>query len=245
MISSHVNSLVEDLETTLDLLNNLMAELREVEAKAGPFPRIDELLKALSGRQDLNKLPKLLLTAYSEVSAALGGIRLSREAIQSQAIDQLRVTHTKLAEVSSHTEDAATAMLDGLDRTLVVIDRMSDSGPASDNALQESVTTLREEVNELFNCLQFQDITAQQLRGAVDLLVDVEDRLQSVANLFDSPTASTQEREALSKWPETYDPEASMHSAASRQELADEALQFARVHGNGKSDRSEGVTSIQ
>ncbi len=246
MVPSRVNSMVTELETTLGLLNSLMVELREVEAKAGPFPRIDGLLKALSGREDLNKLPRLLLTAYSEVSAALGGIRLSREAIQSQAIDKLRATHTKLAEVSSHTEDAATAMLDGLDRTLVVIDRLSDAGSASDNALQESVTTLREEVNELFNCLQFQDITAQQLRGAVDLLVDVEDRLQTVADLFDDPkTRSSEEIEAVSKRPEAYDMDASMHSAASRQELADEMLQLARGRGNGKSDRSESVTTIQ
>ena len=130
-----------------------MSEFKEVEAKAGPFPRIDQLLHALSQREDLNKLPKLLLTAYSEISAALGGVRLSREAIQSEAIDKLHATHTKLKEVSSHTEDAATAMLDGLDRTLVVIDRLSDSGPASDNALHESVMTLREEIDELFNCL--------------------------------------------------------------------------------------------
>ena len=100
-------------------------------------------------------------------------------------------TSEKLAEVSSHTEAAATKMMDSLDRTLVLIDELSDSGSTGDDSLQQAAETLRSEVNEMFTCLQFQDITAQQLRGAVDLLGNVEERLEGVAKMFDGPGESS------------------------------------------------------
>ena len=120
MTTSRVNHLVNELETTLGLLKSLMRELKTTERESASGQRIHELIHALSGRRDLDGLPSLLLNAYTEVTAALGGVRVSREAIQSQAIDQLRATNEKLAQVSSHTEAAATKMLDGLDRTLVL-----------------------------------------------------------------------------------------------------------------------------
>lgn len=243
MTTSRVNHLVNELETTLALLKSLMHELKTTERESASGQRIHELINALSNRRDLDGLPSLLLTAYTEVTAALGGIRVSREAIQSQAIDQLRATTEKLAQVSSHTEAAATKMLDGLDRTLVLIDQLSDSGSTGDDSLQEAAETLRSEINELFNCLQFQDITAQQLKGAVDLLADVEQRLEGVAKMFDGPDKSSQallaEDRKNGEAASHYDPAASMDSAASRQQLADEMVQSARGHAERGSDPAE------
>ena len=247
MVTSPVNSLVRELETTLALVKNLMQELRETRSDATTNPRVAELLAALQGRSELDELPNMLLNAYAEITTALGGIRVSRETIQTQAIDQLRATNEKLAEVSSHTEAAATRMLDGLDRTLVLIDQLSDAQSDGNLSLQESAETLRGEINELFNCLQFQDITAQQLRGAVDLLGDVEDRLEGVANLFDGGEALadlTGKNDVADEPAATYDPEASMNSALSRQQLADEMLRNARGHTEKDSDPVENCAGL-
>jgi chemotaxis regulatin CheY-phosphate phosphatase CheZ len=244
MATSRVNHLVTELETTLDLLKTLMGELRTTESESASGQRIHELINALSDRRDLDGLPSLLLNAYTEVTAALGGIRVSREAIQSQAIDQLRATNEKLAQVSSHTEAAATRMLDGLDRTLVLIDQLSDSESDSNYSLQEAAETLRSEINELFICLQFQDITAQQLKGAVDLLVNVEERLEGVAKMFDGPHESSQALAENEEEASHYDPSASMESAASRQQLADEMVQTARVQEDNGSDPVESCAGL-
>lgn len=239
MTTSRVNHLVTELETTLDLLKSLMQELKTTERESASGQRIHELIGALGDRRDLDGLPSLLLNAYAEVTAALGGVRVSREAIQTQAIDQLRATNEKLAQVSSHTEAAATKMLDGLDRTLVLIDQLSDSESDSNYSLQEAAETLRSEINELFICLQFQDITAQQLKGAVDLLANVEERLEGVAKMFDGPDESSRAPAEDEEAANQYDPAASMDSAASRQQLADEMVQHARGHAEGTSDPAE------
>lgn len=239
MTTSRVSHLVTELETTLGLLKTLMQELKTTERDSASGQRIHELINALSDRRDLDGLPSLLLNAYAEVTAALGGVRVSREAIQSQAIDQLRATNEKLAQVSSHTEAAATKMLDGLDRTLVLIDQLSDSESDNNYSLQEAAETLRNEINELFICLQFQDITAQQLKGAVDLLANVEERLEGVAKMFDGPDESSQALTEDEEEANHYDPAASMDSATSRQQLADEMVQSARGHAVGSSDPTE------
>ena len=240
MTTSRIGVLVCELVKTLNLLKSLVAELREIEGDTASHGRIRQLLNSLAIRGDLDELPNLLLKAYREVTAALGGIRLSREAIQSQAIDQLRTTHEKLAEVSSHTEVAAMRMLDGLDRTLVLIDQMSDTEKTGSASLVESADVLRIEINALFNCLQFQDITAQQLGGARDLLTDVEKRLEGVANLLD-PDADESEAESTGAGRPTgrYDPAASMEGPTSRQELADVTVQDARTMAKQRSGAAE------
>ena len=244
MTTSRVNHLVNELETTLGLLKSLMQELKTTERESASGQRIHELIHALSGRRDLDGLPSLLLNAYTEVTAALGGVRVSREAIQSQAIDQLRATNEKLAQVSSHTEAAATKMLDGLDRTLVLIDQLSDSESDNNYSLQEAAETLRSEINELFICLQFQDITAQQLKGAVDLLANVEERLEGVAKMFDGPDGSSQASAESEEAAIHYDPAASMDSATSRQQLADQMMQTARGHVEGSPDTAENCVGL-
>lgn len=245
MAASRVNHLVTELETTLGLLKRLMRELKTTESESASGQRIHELIDALGGRQDLDGLPSLLLNAYTEVTAALGGVRVSREAIQTQAIDQLRATNEKLAQVSSHTEAAATKMLDGLDRTLVLIDQLSDSESDSNYSLQEAAETLRNEINELFICLQFQDITAQQLKGAADLLANVEERLEGVAKMFDGPDESSEAPVENGEAENHYDPAASMDSATSRQQIADEMVQSAvRGHAEGSSDPAENCVGL-
>jgi hypothetical protein len=223
--------LVADLQTTLRLADELAADIAANRTSLGPDSRAVQLADALLRQPSLAALPAVLLKTYTGVTAALGGIRLSRETIEVHAVDRLRTTHVKLAEVSSATECAAAALLDGLDRALVMIDRL-DTQPGVAGADGQPIQQgLRDELNGLFGVLQFQDITAQQLRAATDLLQDVEQRLLAVASLFDLSAMSSERGPGVAATPAmpvvicpTYDPAATTRNAESRQALADEIL---------------------
>src|SRR5947208_5683489 len=91
--------------------------------------------------------------------------RVTRETIQKHSMERLRNTHAKLNEVSSATEIAAVEMLNGLDRTLGMIDQLEADTKDNRRASHEMCDGLRMEVNQLYGCLQFQDIVTQQLSG--------------------------------------------------------------------------------
>lgn len=230
MNASNVTSLVSELDTTLGLFYRLVQELKAVESESGPIERVRDLLEALNEQPKLDELPKILFQAYSDITSALGGIRLTRDTIQTQTIDRLKDTHAKIMQVSSESETAAMSMMDGLDRTTQVIDRLADGGREGDEAFQEAIQILRSEIDGLFNCLQFQDIIAQQLQGATDLLAQVEQRLESVAAVFGDPSAIPPETVAFRNGHgERYDGGATMSGADGRQELVDELLRTARA----------------
>jgi len=229
MSSSHVSTLARELETTLRLLGELVDELRgrEADLKGG---RVQEILSELGRRPSLAELPTVMLRVYSEISAALGGIRQTREAIQAHAVQRLHDSHDKLKEVSSTTESATMEMMNGLDRTLALIDDLERQADSASPA--PAFNTLRGEVNQMFNHLQFQDITAQQLQGVTHLLIDVESRIDSVAAMFGQAIgeAAPASSESLS-----YNPDATVKNTAARQAMIDEAFQqrTANCHADG------------
>lgn len=246
MEGTHVGSLINELETTLGTLSHLVDVLRSADTDEEAFEQARGMLEDLHQKSELHELPKLLFKTYSEVTAALGGIRLSREAIQLQAIDRLKVTSEKLSQVSSETETAAMRIMDGLDRSLGLIDRLEGHQKENDNELQETVESLRKEVFELFDHLQFQDIIAQQLNAAADMLSEVEGRLEAVAELFGSPQLEDAlvEQDNDTTPSGTYDQEASMGEAEQRQTMADEMVKQALDNGGAASEASEISTAV-
>jgi chemotaxis regulatin CheY-phosphate phosphatase CheZ len=231
MDSRQLNSFAGELETTLDLLGALVAEVQQSPTQQ-PSGRVQELCTTLSYRPNLAGFSKVLLRAHAEIAEALGGIRLTRETIKAHAVQPIHDTHDKLKEVTSATESAAIEMLNGLDRTLATIDELQKATASTSHSVAEGFDALRAEVNQLYNCLQFQDITAQQMRGAGQLLNDVEARIEGVAALFDQamggaaepgPGPNQSSREVLS-----FNPDATMRDAGARQAQIDAAFQVAR-----------------
>jgi hypothetical protein len=92
--------------------------------------------------------------------------------------------------------------------------------------------SLRGEVNQLYHHLQFQDIIAQQLNGVAGVLIEVEQRVQTVASLFDEAFGGhrndTRVGTGVELDPSSYNPDASMRGAGDRQALIDEAFRSAR-----------------
>lgn len=183
-----------------------------------------------AARPNAEAIPSALLRVSSELSRVLNGIRLTRETIQTYSTERLKDTHARLHEVSSTSESAAMEMLNGLDRTLAMIDnleRSTDTRPTP--AMYDA---LRSEVNQLYSHLQFQDIIAQQLNGVAAVLVEVEQRVQNVASLFDdgmgalghAPPGTGVRLDAT-----TFNPDATMRETGDRQAMIDEAFRSART----------------
>lgn len=232
--------LLDDSEATLRLVDSLLDDLREgdeivkaeTERMAG---LVDEITTSPSV---LAMLPEVLLRAYSEIKVALESLRQSRGVLEQATLERIQRTQESLHDISSATEKAATDMLDGLDRALLLIDRLdssadpalADSGDAAAEDASAIRTELRDELFHLISSLQFQDITAQQLRFASGVLAEIEERLVSIAELFNLGLAEldTTGADAVSSprsepgGDGSYDPSATMRDPESRQALADE-----------------------
>jgi len=169
----------------------------------------------------LTDLPQVLLRAYSEVSGVIATLRRSREVLERSTVEKLQQTSRKLNEVPSTTELATSDMLDGLDRALAIVDSLEsrDAGDEADGRHGQ----LRDELNGIMTCLQFQDVTAQQLNYASSVLYEAEERMVELARLFD-PDSLGFERETAPP-PPAFDPAATIPDSGVRQALVDE------IHG--------------
>lgn len=223
-----------------ELLSDSEATLRQVQgvlADFGPVPSPEDASEN-PDRDDERRNPGLadlvdvLMATYKEIMSVIDSLRTSRGMLEQAAMERLKSTHAKLAEVSSATEMAATGMLDGLDRALVLVDHLEAADESSEPGDSTKLRgNLRDELHSLINLLQFQDITAQQLGYAGAVLLDIEDRLVELARIFDvngvgSQGGPEEHREAernarLEDTHSTCDPEASHFDSQSRQALAD------------------------
>jgi len=167
-------------------------------------------------------MPHILERVTSELQTALAKLRDSRAALESAAVERLQHTSDKLREVTSATEMAATDILDALDRAQQHVDALEAADEANDReSARATRDLLREEIFGIMGSLQFQDITTQQLAYASGVLTEMEERLGAIARLFD-PAASTARGPAQAPDPKTFDPNATVWHAETRQALADE-----------------------
>ena len=226
MYSSGGETVGSQLQHSLDLLHQLYLDVEALGEDLDDHGRLRQTVQALRQQPNLQGLPRTLLRVHSELAHALSSIRSTRETIQSYSVERLRDTHARLSEVSSTSEIAAMEMLNGLDRTLAMIDQLERDGV--EQRPREMCEALRNEVNQLYGCLQFQDIIAQQLRGVGALLVEVEQRVEGIASLFDGALAGGAPALTETSDAEAYNPDASMRDARQRQALIDEAFRTAR-----------------
>lgn len=175
------------------------------------------------GNPDMNAV---LVEASGIISGLLTRLRESETALRSASLRTLQKTSDKLEEVNTATETAANQIMDGLDRSLALIDRL-DEGESQ----EEIGNLLRDELMDAMTQLQFQDIAAQQLSHALSLLSDVETHLETFARLFEKAgfeigrgSSSDAGKEESAEAARTFDPEATFDSAEDRQALVDQLL---------------------
>jgi len=182
----------------------------------------------------LADLPYILERANAQILGVLSRLRESRAALQSSAVEKLQVTHEKLREVTSATEDAAINIMDACDRATQLVDELDTIDAASEPDREKAGAvrgTLRDELFLMMGALQFQDITSQQLNHASAVLVEMEHRLMDVAKLFDTNAANEPSPLTMANSVDmsTFDPNATTRDPEGRQALADEI--FTAIRG--------------
>lgn len=208
------HELLYDSEATLRLVDTALASLDVPHAKGDGEPHPLGLLA----------LMQLLERGHREITGLLSSLRQSRDLLERRAVGHLESTHARLREVTNATEIAATNVLDGLERTVGMLDALE----AGAHTAQEATALrgrMRDELFALMGHMQFQDITTQQLNYASAVLTDVQDRLARVVALFDPQlfggTAEPSHHEPSAAGA-TFDPAASVNDAGERQSVADE-----------------------
>jgi len=166
----------------------------------------------------------MLLSAYGEICAVINNLRGSRDMLHKTTVTRLQDTTSKLLEVSNATEVAATSILDGLDRSLGIVDELDALDAAKVPEGVDLRNKLRDELYQAQAFLQFQDITTQQLNYASSILVDLEHRLVDIARLIDPTSGALPEIAGVRPSvvsSAAFDPNASVEHAEVRQALAD------------------------
>jgi len=209
MAPRSASELLFDSEASLRLVDSAIVELRPDDAPSAA---------ALGAR-----LPQQLLRAYGEIGAILTRLRESRGVLEQAHMDKLAHMHSKLREVTSATETAATDILNGLDRSIAMVDELDTLGEGNEPSPRaaEIRSAMRDELFGLMNHLQFQDITTQQLAHASSVILEMEDRLSLLMKYFNSGELAPAIVPSPRPLGLAFDPNASNSDAQERQALAD------------------------
>lgn len=234
MDAAHIKVLATEVQTTLDLVDELVAALQDHPPEGAGAGRVTELVGRLSRQPRLLELPAVLLHAHEQITEILAGIRVTRATIEAHAVERIRDTQNKLSDVTLTTESATLELMNGLDRSLELINSLEARAGAA--AATDGFEDLRGHVSTLYNHLQFQDITAQQLQGVTHSLIDLEVRVTAAATLFDrgfGTTPAPVHAELLAPGASrhlAYNPDATMRRGTADQALIDRTFEGAR-HG--------------
>ena len=232
MTARQASELLYDSEAALRLVDSAIEEIREPEGRrAGESSsrgnELRDALAAANGSLGLLGLSQVIARSYTEIVSVLGSLRESRTVLERSTVERIQQTHAKLREVSDATEVAATDILNGLERSLALVDQMDQKATEGDARSEADLRqTLRDELFALMGCMQFQDITTQQLNYASSVLTEMENRLAELARVLDPTTFGTMRIPRATpvkpNGPVNYDPAASTENAEARQAVADE-----------------------
>src|SRR6185436_8931530 len=179
--------LLYDSEASFRLVDHAIQELSasgaELDREASGF-----LAHVMAQPGGFAELSRTLLRAYAATAGIVGRFRETAGMLDSAGIDKLQQMHGHLREVSSATETATHGILDGLGRAVALVEELD--GDVSESNRQKMVASLREELNGVVNHLQFQDITAQQLKHIETQLGEMNRRITQVVKIFAPPAVT-------------------------------------------------------
>lgn len=212
MSNSRIADVLYDSETMLRLVDSELEELRDDPNESG-----------LRGNH-VGVLLAVMQRASSEIAQVLCTLHTSRETLEGVTLQEIQDSASKLCEVATATEVAATRMMDGLERAHALVDRLDEIdslGGTGDSVIAAATTRakMRDELFAIMGSLQFQDITSQQLGHVSQMLRDIERRLHATSSLLSGARgeAVIMSGEQLP----TFSESASTHNSFERQAAAD------------------------
>ena len=181
--------LLYDSEASFRLVDHAIQELSasgaELDREATGF-----LAHVMAQPGGFAELSRTLLRAYAETAGIVGRFRETAGMLDSSGIDKLQQMHGHLREVSSATETATNGILDGLGRAVSLVEQLDGAATLSDADRRRMMASLREELSGVVNQMQFQDITAQQLKHIEGQLIDMNRRITQVVKIFSPPAVT-------------------------------------------------------
>jgi chemotaxis regulatin CheY-phosphate phosphatase CheZ len=232
MTARHANELLYDTEAALRLVDSAIEDIREASPRASTDTSSESLhaghlrdLLQAAGPLGLLGISQILARGHGEIISVLRSLRESRDVLARTSSDRVQATHAKLREVTNATESAASDILDGLDRAVALVDQMDAKASDRDAASSADLRgKLRDELFSLMGCMQFQDITTQQLNYASSVLTEIETRLAELASILGPAAlgAASAPAPATQSGSVTFDPAASVENAENRQAVADQ-----------------------
>lgn len=181
--------LLYDSEASFRLVDHAIEELRasgaELDREASGF-----LAHVMTQPGGFAELSRTLLRAYAETAGIVGRFRETAGMLDNAGIERLQQMHGRLREVSSATETATTDILDGLSRAAALVEQLDNESEVPDADRRRMASSLREELSNVVNHLQFQDITGQQLKHIGILLGDMNRRMTQVVKIFAPPAVT-------------------------------------------------------
>ena len=182
------------IESLFENLKSLLAELPFFEDKPVDYENIkqqfDVVIDQMGHLTDKTNMTHVL------VQSVINSIHSSRKELKDSVDGLLKKTGDQLGRITATTEAATNKILDEamkLDNDQnTILDRLDQfaqlaSTEETDNCIKEVKQMVMDNQDSVFNIiqhLQFQDITAQQIKGAYALLSDTEKTLLYVSNLL-------------------------------------------------------------
>ncbi len=233
------NEVLNDSEATLRQVADILADFDSPDPDRAATSAEDLVARLEESPEVLATMAGVLVRAYGEIRGLADVLRRNQSLLHPVALRRLHATRERLAEVSFATESATRQILDGLDRSLRLVDQLeeADDGGSPPGAGDEPPPgteapppaaireEMRDELHGLVTLLQFQDITSQQLGYASGVLSEIQGRLQGLIEMFevaDLGLGPERHPDLLAHESETCDPKASTRDPGNRQAVADE-----------------------
>jgi chemotaxis regulatin CheY-phosphate phosphatase CheZ len=174
-------------------LRSLAAELPFFSDKPVDFEGIKKQFEKVD--ENLVKLSDKTMMTHVLIQSVINSIHSSRVELKDSVDGLLRKTGDQLGKITATTEAATNKILDEAmkidnDQNTIIskLDELKLSGNSPEfeemiNNIKSMIFDNQDSVFNIIQFLQFQDITAQQIKGAYALLQDTEKTLLYVSNL--------------------------------------------------------------
>jgi len=193
--------------------NQLDEVLSRINDMRGFFKFGDEVIPFLG---DLFTFLKKIMPLMSDMNSSL-----------QDSAKTLPTASDRIDDVNKATEFATVEIMDTLDRILVSLDALPGLEKESQNV---SIETMKDEVANIVNALQFQDITSQKLSHANKILGAIYQKFNTLfASLEEAKASSTIGRQVLEAIEEQVDTDARTQEQEDFQEKTKDEIRHVEI----------------
>jgi len=192
--------------------------------------QLDEVLSRINDMRGFFKFGDEVIPFLGDLFTFLEKIMPLMSDMNSSLQDSAKTLPTasdRIDDVNKATEFATVEIMDTLDRILVSLDALPGLEKESQNV---SIETMKDEVANIVNALQFQDITSQKLSHANKILGAIYQKFNTLfASLEEAKASSTIGRQVLEAIEEQVDTDARTQEQEDFQEKTKDEIRHVEI----------------